>query len=96
MAAVHMDASAIFGSTLKNDAGEKIQYIKYRSIHPFDSKSSVNFTIPGNSSQYVSLRDSYLFIGCHIKEFDAMGTPLMKGTSLNPHKKNCRRSLWYS
>ena len=60
MAAVHMDASAIFGSTLINEAEEKIQYIKYRPIQLFDSKSPVNFTIPGNSSQYVSLRDSYL------------------------------------
>ena len=77
MAAVHMDASAIFGSTLINEAEEKIQCIKYRPIHPFDSKSPVNFTIPGNSSQYVSLRDSYLFVECHIEKFNATGTPLM-------------------
>ena len=56
---------------------KKIQYIKYRPIHPFDSKSPVTFTIPGNSSQYVSLRDLYLFVECHIKEFDAMGTQIM-------------------
>ena len=77
MAAVHTDASAIFGSTLINEAEEKIQYMKYRPVHPFDSKSPVNFTIPGNSSQYVSLRDLYLFVECHIEEFNAMGTPLM-------------------
>ena len=77
MAAVHTDASAIFGSSLINEAKEKIQYIKYRPVHPFDSKYPVNFTIPGNSSQYVSLGDSYLFIECHIEEFNAMGTLLM-------------------
>ena len=66
-----MDASAIFGSTLINEADEKIQYIKYRPIQPFNSKSSVNFTIPENSSQYVSLRDSYLFAECHLEKMDA-------------------------
>ena len=55
---MHTDVSAIFGSTLINEAQEKIQYIKYRPVQPFDSKSPVNFTIPGNSSQYMSLRDS--------------------------------------
>ena len=32
MAAVHTDATAIFGSTLTNKAEEKIQYIKYRPV----------------------------------------------------------------
>ena len=73
MAVVHTDASAIFASTLINEAEEKIQYIKYRPVQPFDSKSPVNFTIPGNSSQYMSLRDSYLFIECHLERTDAMG-----------------------
>ena len=39
MAAVHTDASAIFGSTLINEAEEKIQYIKYRPVQPYDSKN---------------------------------------------------------
>ena len=73
MAAVHMDASAIFGSTLINEAEEIIQYIKYRPIQPFNSKSPANFTIPGNSIQYASLRDSYLFIECHLEKMDAQG-----------------------
>ena len=33
----------------------------------------MNFTIPGNSSQYVSLRDSYLSVECHLEKTDAMG-----------------------
>ena len=76
MAAVHMDASAVVGSTLINEAEEKIQYVKYRPVQPLDSKSPVNFTIPGNSSQYVSLRDSYLFVECHLEKTDAMGNKL--------------------
>ena len=28
----------------------------------------MNFTIPGNSSQYVSLHDSYMFVQCHVEE----------------------------
>ena len=58
---------------LINETEEKIQYIKYRPVQPFDSKSPVNFTIPGNSSQYVSLRDSYLFVECHMEKTDALG-----------------------
>ena len=78
MAAVHMDASAILGSTLINEAKEKIQYIKYRPV---------NFTIPGNSSQYVSLRDFYLFVECHIKEYDALENPVMMRAQPQPSHK---------
>ena len=33
----------------------------------------MNITIPGNSSQYVLLCDSYLFIQCHVEETDQYG-----------------------
>ena len=38
-----------------------------------DSKSPVNFTIAGNSSQYVSYRDTHLFVECHLGKTDAQG-----------------------
>ena len=61
MAAIHTEASAIFGGLLSNEAKEKINFVKFRPTLPYDSKTLVNITIPGNSSQYVSLCDSYLF-----------------------------------
>ena len=56
-----MEASAIFGGLLINEAEDKIQYVKFRPSHPYDSRSLVNITIPSNSSQYMSLHDSYMF-----------------------------------
>ena len=40
-----------------------------------DSKSPVTFTIPGNTTPYVLLRDSYLFVQCHVEETDEYGNP---------------------
>ena len=75
-------------------AEEKIQYIKYRPVHPFDSKSPVNFTIPGNSSQYISLRDLYSFVECHIEEFNAEGTPLMMSDQPQPSQKRTAKEAF--
>ena len=58
-----------------NEAELKNQYIKYRPSLPYDSKSLVTFTIPGNTTLYVSLRDSYLFVQCHVEETDKYGNP---------------------
>ena len=46
-AAVHMEALAIFGGLLVNEAEDKIQYVKFRLSHPYNSHSC-------NSSQYMS------------------------------------------
>ena len=70
---VHTDAAAIFGGSLVNEAEDDIKFIPYRPVGVYDSKSPVTFTIPGNSSQYVSLRDSYFLIQCHIEETDSAG-----------------------
>ena len=58
-----------------NEAKLKIQYIKYRPSLPYNSKSPVTFTIPGNTTPYVLLRDSYLFVQCHVEETDEYGNP---------------------
>ena len=58
-----------------NEAELKIQYIKYRPSLPYDSKSPITFTIPGNTTPYVLLRDSYLFVQCHVEETDKYGNP---------------------
>ena len=54
----------------------------------------MNFTILGNSSQYVSLRDSHLFVECHIKEFNAMGTPLMMRDQPQPSQKRTAKEAF--
>lgn len=75
MAAIHTESAAIFNGLFVNEAEEKIQYVKCRPSQPFDGKTPVHFCIPGNSSQYVSLRDSYLVVTVHIEETDAFGNP---------------------
>ena len=91
MAAVHTDASAIFGSTLVNKAEEKIQYIKYRPVQPYNSKTPITFSIPGISSQYVSLRVSYLFVECHMEETTDVQCNLMGDEP--PRKRCCQDSI---
>ena len=76
MTAIHTKASAIFGGLLYNKAKEKINFVKFRPTLPYDSKSPMNITIPGNSSQYVLLHDSYLFVECHVEETNQYGYPI--------------------
>ena len=80
MAVVHTKAVAIFNGQLINEVEDKIQYVKYRP-QPFDSNTPINFTIPGNSSQYISLCDSYMFVQCHIEETDQFGNPITTSNS---------------
>ena len=75
MTAIHTESAAIFGGMNVNEAELKIQYIKYRPSLPYNSKSPITFTIPGNTTPYVSLRDSYLFVQCHVEETDEYGNP---------------------
>ena len=76
MAAVHTEAVAIFNGQLINEVEDKIQYIKYRPSQPFDSNTPINFTIPGNSSQYISLCESCMFVQCHVEETNQFGNPI--------------------
>ena len=75
MMAIHTKSATIFGGIIVNEAELKIQYIKYRPSLPYDSKSPITFTIPGNTTPYASLRDSYLFVQCHVEETDEYGNP---------------------
>ena len=76
MAPVHTKAVAIFNGQLINEVEDKIQHIKYRPSQPFDSNTPINFTIPGNSIQYISLCESYMFVQCHTEETDQFGNPI--------------------
>ena len=75
MMAIHTESAAIFEGMNVNEAELKIQYIKYRPSLPYNSKSPITFTIPGNTTPHVSLRDSYLFVQCHEEETDEYGNP---------------------
>ena len=83
MAVVHTEAVATFNGQLINEAEDKIQYVKYRPSQPFDSNTLINFTIPGNSSQYISLRESYMFLQCHIEQTDQFGNPITTSNTLS-------------
>ena len=80
MIAIHTESATIFGGMNVNKAELKIQYVKFRPSKPYNSKSPITFTIPGNSTSYVSLRDLYLFVQCHMEETDQYGNPLMNPT----------------
>ena len=97
MAAVHTEAAAIFGGLLINEAEDKIQFVKTRPYQPYNSSEPITFKIPGNTSQYVSLRDSYLYVKCHLEETDQFGgalrikkEPILAPSVPSPGKK--RRS----
>ena len=75
MTAIHTKLAAIFGGMNVNETELKIQYIKYRPSLHYNSKLSVTFTIPGNTTPHVSLRDSYIFVKCHVEETDEYGNP---------------------
>ena len=83
MVAVHTEAVAIFNGQLINEVEDKIQYIKYRPSQPFDSNTPINFTIPGNSSQYISLCKSYMFVQCHVEQTDQFGNPITTSNTLS-------------
>ena len=87
MAAVHTEAPSIFGGILVNEAEDKIQYVKYRPSQPYDSNTPIPFKIPGNTNQYVSLHDSYLYIKCHVEHTDEYGKhkKSSKGAVLSSH-----------
>ena len=89
MMAMHTKLATIFGGMNVNEAELKIQYIKYRPSLPYESKSPITFTIPGNTTLYVSLRDSYLFVQCHMEETDEYGNPSTTGPT------RAKRSLNY-
>ena len=92
MAVVHTKAVAIFNGQLINEVEDKIQYIKYRPSQPFDSNTTVNFTIPGNSSQYISLCESYMFVHCHVEQTDQFGNPITpSNTSSSSTPAACSR-----
>ena len=93
MAAIHTDAPAIFGNFLVNQAEQKIQYVKLRPTDPFDSKIPINFLIPGNSAQYVSLRDSLLYVECHVEETDRFGKEIVSKSRKRRRARKRKRSV---
>ena len=93
MAAVHTKAVAIFNGQLINEVEDKVQYIKYRPSQPFDSNTPINFTIPRNSSQYISLCKSYMFVQCHIEETDQSGNPITTSNTPSTPAAHSKRNV---
>ena len=93
MAAVHTEAAAIFNGQLINEAEDQIQYVKYRPSQSFDSNTPRNFTIPGNSSQYVSLWESYMFVQCHVEQTDQFGNLITTSNTSSTPAVHFRRNV---
>ena len=67
---------------------DKIQYIKYRPSQPFDSNTPINFTIPRNFSQYISLHESDMYV----EQTDQFGNPITtSNTSSSSTPAACSR-----
>ena len=81
MMAIHTESTAIFGGMNVNEVELKIQYIKFRPSQPYDSKSPITLTIPGNTTPYMSLTDSYHFVQYHVEETDQYSNPLLNPAS---------------
>ena len=72
---------------------DKIQYIKYRPGQPLDGNTPINFTIPGNSSQCISLHESYMFVQCHIEETDQFGNPITTSNTPSTPAAHSKRNV---
>ena len=92
MTAIHTESTAIFWGMNVNEAELKIKYVKFRPSQPYNSKSPITFTILGNTTPYVSLRDLYLFVQCQVEETDQYSSGLLSFThgkrSLNDDDDN--------
>ena len=76
MMAIHTESATIIGGMNVNEAELKIQYRTIRPLLPYDSNSPITFTIPENTTPYVSLRDSYLLYNVTWrKETNKVSTP---------------------
>lgn len=60
MAAIHTESAAIFGHKNVNVAEQKVVYVDTKPTNPISANSVMEFTIPGNTNQYVSLKETYL------------------------------------
>ena len=76
---IHTEELALFSRPPVNVAEDKISWTEIRpSFMSSGEYSSVQFTIPGNSSQYVKLSDSELHVKINIQKED--GTAFDKST----------------
>ena len=74
---IHTEELALFSRPPVNVAEDKISWTEIRpSFMSSGEYSSVQFTIPGNSSQYVKMSDSELHVKINIQKED--GTPFDK------------------
>ena len=77
MTAIHTESSAIFATKNVNVSEDKETFVEYKPTYPYNGRSTVEFTIPGNTGQYVSLKDSFLCVRFSIKVIPN-GDPDMK------------------
>ena len=93
---IHTEGVALFSKPPVNVGEEKIPWVEYRpSFITQGGYSSVQFHIPGNSTQYVNLGNSELYVKYRIEKQD--------GSEFDPAKKesglpvnNILHSLWSS
>ena len=61
-------------------------------VNLLTSNTPINFTISGNSSQYISLCESYMFVQCHVEQTDQFGNPVTtSNTSSSSTPAACSR-----
>ena len=60
-------------------------------MQPYGSKTPIKFSIPADSNQYVSLKDSYLFVNCHMEETTDVQCNFMADEP--PWKRHCQDGI---
>ena len=67
MAAIHTQSAAIFGAKNVNVSEEKVAEVDYVPINCLTPNTVIEFTIPGTSDWYVSLKETRLHVVCKVK-----------------------------
>lgn len=93
---IHTEDVALFSKPPVNVGEEKIAWVEYRpSFITQGGYSSVQFHIPGNSTQYVNLGKSELYVKIRIEKQDGSEFDSTKKESGLP-VDNILHSLWSS
>ena len=70
----HGEGLALFGLPQTNTAVQNIEWIDYRPVSQLTSSSVIEFNIPGNSINYIDLRNTRLHLKVQIVDKD--GDPI--------------------
>ena len=82
---IHIDEIALFSRPPVNVAEDRISWHEVRPSYMSNADySSINFSIIGNSSQYVKLSDTELYVRINIEKVQGFIRPIVRVGSGDP------------